>query len=1297
MKKKLVFFIQLIIFVQLYASDTRFYSVNAIHGISMRETRSICKDESGFIWTSSKTGVLRISRENYRIYQLPITNLDIQTISLVYKNSTLFAYTHNGQLFIYDEIYDRFNLYVDIREKTKDDLLHVPQILIDDYNNCWIASSSGLYKYSDDEVSLVRACRGSTSIQRLVLKDDILFYSEGNQLNSVNVRTLRYENISDQVSSRNSQISKLYYDKRTERIWIGTTLSGLYYYDIKKRFVAKAVVDNLPELPILAIEQNSDSTLMIGLDGQGIWELDQKGKRVLNFYREDVDNLHSLKGDGIYDLFCDENNRVWVSTYTGGLSFFNQKRSFVKQIAHKVNNLNSLANNAVNKIMQDSKGDVWFATNNGISRWKLIADEWEHYFFDEHKQAKVFLTLCEDSNGNIWAGTYSSGAYVLEGKTGRVLKHYWDVSNSDVYFSKFVFDIFLDNDEDIWIGGNDGDILCYIAKEDKFKTYPLHNISKINELSPGNMLFASAYGLFQLNKESGGIEYLLTKYILQDFILDDGIIWASTKGMGLLKYDLSTDSLTVFTTEDGLPSNYVNSILLANDYLWLGTENGLCRFDLQTYNVLTHLADYSPLHFSINPNSAYKLENGDLIWGTNDGALMFDPNMFYQQYHRGRVFFQDISVLGRSLRDEEIFDLNEPIDKISKIKLKHNQNALSIDFLPMDITSRGSRYSWKLVGFDSEWSKPSNIKTITYTNIPSGNFELKIKMYDSSLSQIINERSLFIHVTSPFWASFWFRFLLLFGIVAIVCFALKLYINHLKQIHAEDKIRFFTNMAHDIRTSLTLVSAPIEELDKEKKLSTKGRYFLNLALDQSKRLSFVATQLLDFHKVDIGKGQMFLVMTDVVELLNGRKSMFEAAAKKQNITLEFSSNCTSYTSAVDILKMEKIIDNLLSNAIKYSHPGGKVEIDLKCHKNEWEFAVKDYGLGISEKAQAKLFGEFYREDNDVNSKIVGSGIGLLLVKIYVNMHQGKVSLTSKENKGSLFKVTIPYQEVEGVSESLLSDSDLLLDDEYESLIQEESAAKDDVVQRKRAHVFIVEDNIDLQMFLKYSLQDYYQISTFDDGEEAWKAVQKVMPDLIVSDVMMPNMDGFELCEHVKSKFETSHIPIILLTALSEQTDVLEGLGLGADDYITKPFDLSVLFLKIQSIIKNREIIKERVLNIIRQDNGDETPIISNELNDQFIKKAIEVVRENMANNEFRKDEFALEMHTSPSLLYKKIKSLTGQSPVDFIRTIRLDYAMELLQSGKYTVTEVSELSGFSTAGYFSTVFKRHFGKSPSQV
>ena len=218
MKKKLVFFIQLIIFVQLYASDTRFYSVNAIHGISMRETRSICKDESGFIWTSSKTGVLRISRENYRIYQLPITNLDIQTISLVYKNSTLLAYTHNGQLFIYDEIYDRFNLYVDIREKTKDDLLHVPQILIDDYNNCWIASSSGLYKYSDDEVSLVRACRGSTSIQRLVLKDDILFYSEGNQLNSVNVRTLRYENISDQVSSRNSQISKLYYDKRTERI-----------------------------------------------------------------------------------------------------------------------------------------------------------------------------------------------------------------------------------------------------------------------------------------------------------------------------------------------------------------------------------------------------------------------------------------------------------------------------------------------------------------------------------------------------------------------------------------------------------------------------------------------------------------------------------------------------------------------------------------------------------------------------------------------------------------------------------------------------------------------------------------------------------------------------------------------------------------------------------------------------------------------------------------------------------------------------------------------------------------------
>ena len=284
-------------------------------------------------------------------------------------------------------------------------------------------------------------------------------------------------------------------------------------------------------------------------------------------------------------------------------------------------------------------------------------------------------------------------------------------------------------------------------------------------------------------------------------------------------------------------------------------------------------------------------------------------------------------------------------------------------------------------------------------------------MYNNSLSQIVDERTLDIHVIPLYWQTWWFRLVVFIIIMSITFFVLKFYINRLKQRHAEDKIRFFTNTAHDLRTSITLINAPIQELNKEKELSDKGHYYLNLATEQSERLSNVATQLLDFQKVDMGKGQLFLVMVDIVKLVYRRKTMFKSTAGKKNVILEFVSNRESYMSAVDELKIEKVVDNLISNAIKYSHTNGRVELTLNCNEYYWSLEVRDYGLGISDNAQKKLFKEFYRGDNKVNSRMVGSGIGLLLVKNYVLMHEGKVSLESKENEGSLFKINIPYKEV----------------------------------------------------------------------------------------------------------------------------------------------------------------------------------------------------------------------------------------------------------------------------------------------
>lgn len=329
--------------------------------------------------------------------------------------------------------------------------------------------------------------------------------------------------------------------------------------------------------------------------------------------------------------------------------------------------------------------------------------------------------------------------------------------------------------------------------------------------------------------------------------------------------------------------------------------------------------------------------------------------------------------------------------------------------------------------------------------------------------------------------------------------------------------------------------------------------------------------------------------------------------------------------------------------------------------------------------------------------MVGSGIGLLLVKNYVIMHEGKVTFNSKENVGSSFRITIPYQETTehltptvpaiALSESLIDSIDSV--DTYIEPVKETG-------KEKVMHILIAEDNKDLQEFLSQSLGEHYKVSKADDGEEAWKLIQKETPDLVVSDIVMPKMDGFELCHNIKSTFETSHIPVILLTSLSQKAKQLEGLGLGADDYITKPFDISLLIQRIKTIIKNREIVREKAFKLINQTQQDK-PVYANELNDKFVKKALEVVQKNITNSEFGKDEFASDMHVSPSLLYQKLKSLTGQSPIDFIRAIRFNHAKELLQTRKYTITEVSEMCGFSSANYFSTAFKKHFGKPPIEV
>lgn len=1277
-------------------NNVQFYNLNEEYGISIRETNSVCKDNYGFMWISSKMGIIRYTQDDIKIYQLSYEAEDIITVRLVFENDVLYAYTNNGQIYKYNSIKDKFEIIINISKVLKNPNIMINELLVDGKGKMWFGSLFGLFSYDKEEgLTFLGQHKNIHYIEWFDATR--FFYVIDGEIILFNTLNLSGEDYFTFPVESSFFVSSMYYEHKLKRLWIGTRADGLLYLAKKNGKLDFSVISEIPHQPILAIEANSDSTMLIGIDGQGVWEINKYQEQCISVFKEDSDDPQALKGNGVYDIYCDANKRVWVCTYSGGVSYFDQANSIVTEINHIVNNQNSLVNNKVNCVLEDSDGKLWFATDNGISCWNMSTNRWRSFYHNNKEHAQVFHTLCEDDKGRIWAGTYSSGVYLLDQKSGKELEHYSLTETSKEFNINFVFDIYKDSQGNVWVGGVNGDLICYLDHEDRFVSFKNFTVKVIIEYRPGEMLIGTTFGLLLLDAETGSTKTLLNGYLVYDIILKNEVVWLCTSGNGLIRYNMKTSEIKSFTVDSGLPSNFVNSITFSKGFLWIGTEYGLCRISEDRESILTFNSLPVLSNISFNQNSHYTLKNGKLIWGTNKGAVLFDPDVIQPQKYEGKIFYQDLAVAGRSIRESTSIKLKSPMDSLQELSLKYFQNTISLELIPIGVSSPGSKFSWKLEGLDQEWSNPGNNRILSYSNVPSGTYSLRIRMFDNSLTNIISERSITLKIIPPFWATWWFRILAFAFLAGLVIFLLAYYVNRLKKQHSEDKIRFFANTAHDIRTSLTLIKGPIEELNKESGLTNKGLNYLHLATEQTHRLTKVVTQLMDFQKVDIGKERLLLTKVDIVEIIKDRVMMFEAFAKTKSLEIKFSYNCTKFVTAVDEGMIEKVIDNLISNAIKYSFPDSTIEIIVECSQSKWSFKVKDKGIGISKKAQRQLFNEFYRGDNAVNAKIVGSGIGLLLVKNYVNLHGGKVSCYSQLNIGSTFCIVLPLRNLnKDTAEKILEEETDLYQISNQNEMNSLTLSEVNSSTSPKKDILIVEDNEYLREFLKSAMETQFHVNLAEDGIKAWEIIKKDTPDLVISDIMMPNMDGYELCRKIKTTYETSHIPVILLTSLSGNESHFRGLGLGADDYLTKPFDVTLLQQRIKTIIHNRELIREKALKIIKHNEDDEA-IFDNELNDQFVKKMVEVVRKNIGNSEFSKDDFAAALNVSPSLLYKKAKSLTNQSPTDFIKSIRLDYALNLINSKKYTITEISEFCGFSSVGYFSTVFRKHYGKSPTQI
>ena len=807
-------------------------------------------------------------------------------------------------------------------------------------------------------------------------------------------------------------------------------------------------------------------------------------------------------------------------------------------------------------------------------------------------------------------------------------------------------------------------------------------------------------------------------------------VWIGTDGGGLYDYDLTTNTFRNYTTQESLPSNAVYGLIKGkNGKLWLSTDKGLA-FIYQ--GKVVNLNFFKGLEREYNRMSVACTSDGRMLFGSNDGVVALAPMFAKGLNYAAPLRIHRVEVEGVERTDQWNETLFEMLQE-GTLQLHHHENTLIVSFESINYQYQHDiQYQYYLEGYDRNWSKPSSYQLARFVNLPSGSYVLHVKAICRSNGRELGETSLKISIAQPWWNTWWAWIVYLCILTAILYFAWQYYKERLQRRYYDEKINFFVNTAHNIRTPLSLVLAPLVDLSKDSHLSEKSRVFLDMAQRNGNKLLKMVTELLDFQKVEQSAELVRLQDVELPMFLRLQVEKFIVAAQEKHIHLSLEA-CPQHLVHTDVKMMDLILENLLSNAIKYTPEGGKVTLSASIEGKTAQILVSDTGIGIPKAEIKNIFKSFFRASNAVNSQEMGSGLGLMLTRQLVEKLGGKLTFVSEEGKGTTFHVVLPLgnsvasstqpvEEAQNV-ETISSNHQDVHDEEMKSV----ASSDDQNSEVSKDTLLFVDDNEDLRQYICMTFSDTYRVVDVESGDAALKYLEEGGEcDIVVSDVMMPGMQGDVLCQRIKENKDTSWLPVILLTAKAGRNFMIEGLGLGADDYIAKPFDAAILASKIDSMLKNRRRLSqyymERSLALVRGEvsaksnsskqvmdlNAADEPIETIQASDEkeeqailnpqdqaFVEKATRLVLDNLSDTDFTIDRLCQEMAMSRTLFYGKLKTLTGQGPQDFMRLIRLEQAAMFLKQGD-SVLDVSVKAGFVNVKYFSTVFKKHFGVSPSK-
>ena len=1159
----------------------------------------------------------------------------------------------------------------------------ISSLYTDNKDNLWIGfeRDNGIYKcgltnnINNNIISLKRLNFTSRKIMQIIQLSDntIMIGTENDGLFHLDENDAIIKNYVSSKTEENSilhnSIWELFIDKN-DRIWMGYFNSGIAVsdnlYDKFKDIKSLPNKNNSLTIPSVSsfVKDKSDN-LWIATDGGGIDVYNPNTSKITHINKENNTIYSGLSSGYIVSLFLDSKNNLWAGSWDNGIYFLkNGSKNFIN--FSKKNTTKNFNSNTIRSFSEDSKGNVWIATFfDGLHSYNLNTDTFKKYNSNEFIENK---SLCNK-----------------------------------------LMVVYVDSEDAIWVGTADG----------LFKITSLENNTfKVDSLKE------------RMQKEYGNLSDV--SHILSIYESSNKDIWIGTRGSGLCKYNKKEDTYTWYNKSKGLITENIAAIVEDNNKnIWVSGNSGLTKIDVKNNTFTNFTSNDGLLSNDFNFGAALKDKNGTLYFGNFKGLDYFNPKEIKTNASLPSLHLTDFKLFNEKVIPQtENSPLQKVISETKNIQLSHTQSVFTIEYTGLNYTRpEKNNYAYYLEGYETTWNYVGHKRSATYTNLDHGKYIFKLKA--SNNDGVWNEVPLTLNITIlPPW---WKTNLAIISYILVFLFCVYL-LNSLTQKRIKEKellknerltqtqndelnkkkLQFFTNISHEFRTPLTLIINPIKDIISNKELdlpqSVKNKHAI--IYKNTNRLYRLINELMDIRKLEHNKMIIRASEINLIDFTKNIANYFQEETLNKNILLSVDSDVNNLNVWADEKMLEKIIFNLLSNAIKATPKGGAINIDLFSNHKLYilplidkkqpveviEIIISDTGAGLNEKEVEKIFERFYQVEDLNKTYIGGTGIGLEVVKSFVHLHKGEIKVESKVGSGTTFKILLPTGKNHYTEDQIIYENEKKINIKEKFLLINPNEtgieSSENIILNKTKTILIVEDNIELLDYLRLELSKEYKVFVAGNGKDGVKMAKETLPDAIITDVVMPEMDGFAFCKAIKTDASTSHVPVLMLTARTTIENRIEGIENGADAYMVKPFDLKLLKLRLSQLITSRQLIFDKFFGAI---SGADEKINSNSIDKEFIQKLLDYINENISDSNLSVEELASQLKLSRSQLYRKIKAITGQTVNEFIRKIRLERAKQILDSGRGNISEACFSVGFSSPSYFSKCFKAHFGILPSEI